>query len=357
MLSQFSSIRGRIGGLARVLRHIVPQKRTYWFVSCDVNHVPFLRICACCLAPTEGGRREVARGGTGATLVPYCNACLSKVGRFGLAMMAWNLSSVLLGVAGCLYVPLIPWISGRTATLTAAIVAGLPWLLGQLWSNATADDAPGLGRAVFIVKGGLACMNSQWATRLGELLETKAHSQRRRIATHVGWACAGVVIALVATPWLYDILHPYVRILNLTDNGVVVFADGHELVHVQPTSGENPLAGSLTRVPSGKRHFTVRQLDGVIVEDLTVYVFAGHHHLFAPAKPQGVCFWVERAQVGRSRNPVTKRTLLWQQDSFWSLDNEVDAWFRPAQSSNSARVTGGVVRALRQGACPSTLSE
>jgi hypothetical protein len=269
-------------------------------------------------------------------------------------MLAWNLASTLLGVAACLYLPLTPWISERAATVVAASLSFVPWLLGRVWKNLPADGTSLREPAAFVDKGGLFCVSEAWAAQLGERLGAQCRSVRRTVKSHAGLAFAGVVIALVATPWLYDYFHPYVRMLNLTEDALVVAVDDHIVAKVQPTSGENPLAGSIARVPAGKRVFVARHLDGATVEDLKTDVLAGRLHLFAPGRPEGTCFWLERTAGGRTGRDEVIRKVLTQTASFWTLDTEIDAWFQPALGSNKSQLTGGFVTALRQGTCPTS---
>jgi len=282
---------------------------------------------------------------------------MSTVGGFNNALLAWNLSSIVLGVAACLYLPLIPWISESVAIVGAVSFAGLPWLACQVWRNSSARRHSTREKAVIVVAGGLACLNIEWATRLSARLGTNVDSQHLGIKSKIRWAGGGVVIALAATPWLYGTFHPSVRLLNLTDDALMVFADNYQLANLQPTSSENSLAGLFIRAPSGKRRLSARRTDGTVVDDLNTYVHAGHEHLFVPGRPRGTCFWLERTTFGRSRSGTTLREPLADEANFWTLESDVDIWFGPALSPNSSYFTGGVVTALRQGACPSTANE
>jgi hypothetical protein len=164
-----------------------------------------------------------------------------------------------------------------------------------------------------------------------------------------------VVIALVATPLIYSTFHATVRVLNLSDEGVIVFVDDHQLAKVQSTSHESPLAGQFVQVPTGKRHLEARREDGTTVEQIEAEVLPGRPHLFAPGRPESVCFWVERTGFGRSRAGQPSREVLDPRFSFWAIKDEIDVWFGPAFSSNSSHFTGGTVAALRQGTCDSNL--
>ncbi len=356
MLGRFAFIPNCARNVAHCIRCILPASRMYWIVAVDLDHVPYMPICANCLAATTGGRREVWLGHAKHAIIPYCSSCLLRVGRYSIGLLARLLASILLGLAACLFLPMLPWISEGAAIAGAVAFSGIPWLVSQIWRNHL-ERYPSLqGKAVFAVAEGLACLNAEWATHLGNRMGVDVHSKRMRINSRIEWTSIGVVIALIATPWLYDTFHPFVRILNLTEDVLLVFVDNHKLARVQSTSSENPLAGLLARVPTGSRHLLARHVDGTLVDQVTTNIFAGRAHLFAPGRPPSTCFWVERTGLGRSQGGNTTREVLEPQSSFWSIKNEIDVWFGPASGSNSRHFTGGVVTALRQGTCTSGTS-
>jgi hypothetical protein len=269
--------------------------------------------------------------------------------------LAWALASVLLGIASCLFLPLFPWISEGAAIGGALAMGGLPWLVGQIWNNHAESYDSIRGKSVCAVTDGLVCLNAEWARLLADSIGAVVRPKRSRINASSAWACSGVVIALVATPLIYSTFHSTVRVLNLSEEGLIVFVDDHKLAKVQSTSHESPLAGQFVQVPTGKRHFEARREDGTTVEQVDAEVFPGRPHLFAPGRPESVCFWIERTGFGRSRAGQTSREVLPPGFSFWAIKHEIDVWFGPAFSSNSSRFTGGTVAALRQGPCDSNL--
>lgn len=305
-------------------------------------------ICAGCLAATELGRCE-AKG----VVIPYCSACLASIGRYGVGLLAWILATILSSLTACLFLSMLPWVTEGAAIGWALAFAVVPWLAGQMWKNYTEQLPSRRGKAVFAMKGALACKNAEWAKRLGERMGVDVQSKHMRIGARIGWASGGVVIALLATPWLYESFHPCIRILNLTDDVILAFADDHKLGSVQLTSSENPSAGLLTRIPLGQRRLSARRVDGTVVDEEVVDIIAGHAHLFVPRRPRRICFWIERIGLGRSQRVAVQREVLAPDASFWSIKSDVDVWFESALGSSSTHFTGGVVTALRQGACPS----
>lgn len=355
MPRQFESIFSHVGEVIRGIRYALPNTRTCWVVAADLDRVPYLPFCASCLAPANGSRCEVRRGDGKSIVVPYCSTCLARIGRLSTGLLAWALASILLGSAACLFLPLFPWISEGAAIGGAVALGGLPWLVGQMWSNYVDSHYSIRGQSVRAVAEGLVCFNAEWARLLAESIGAVVRSKRSRISVSSAWACGGVVIALVATPLIYSTFHATVRVLNLSDEGVIVFVDDHQLAKVQSTSHESPLAGQFVQVPTGKRHLEARREDGTTVEQIEAEVLPGRPHLFAPGRPESVCFWVERTGFGRSRAGQPSREVLDPRFSFWAIKDEIDVWFGPAFSSNSSHFTGGTVAALRQGTCDSNL--
>ena len=90
---------------------------------------------------------------------------------------------------------------------------------------------------------------------------------------------------------------------------------------------------------------------------ITAEVLAGHAHLFAPARPRNICFWIERTGLGRLQGGGATREILEPLSSFWSINSDIDIWFGPAFGSKSTHFTGGIVTALRQGSCDSGTSQ
>jgi hypothetical protein len=236
-------------------------------------------------------------------------------------------------------------------------MAGLPWLAFIIGQALSAQRRIQDQRAVILIAGGLACFNAEWAKILSERLGTSFRPARVHANFAAGWAYGGVVVALLLTPWLYDSFHPVLRLLNLTDSVLSISVDNRFLANVEPAQSENPRAGVLTNIVAGHHLLSARRHDGTLVEQLTADVLAGQTHLFAPARPKGICFWLERFAVGRDSEGKTARELLEGEQNFWVLETTVDVWFEPAPSSAGRFGTGGVVTSLRQGACSTVRNE
>lgn len=357
MPSRYASILNHVRTVVRGIRYTWPNTLTYWEVTADLDRVPYLPFCASCLAPANGSRREVRPGDGKSVIVPYCSLCLARIGRLSTGLLAWVLASILLGSAACLFLPLFPWISEGTAIGSAVAFGGLPWLVGQIWRNHAESHDSIRGKTVHAVAEGLICLNAEWARRLGDSIGAVVQPKRLRIGASSAWAFSGVVIALVATPLIYSTFHSTVRVLNLSEEGLIVFADNHQLARVQSTSHESPLAGQFVQVPTGTLHFEARRADGTTVEQVQAEVIPGRPHLFAPGRPASVCFWIERIGFGRTSAGHATWEVLAPRFSFWAIGGEIDVWFRPAVGSKSSHFTGGTVTALRQGPCDSTLRD
>jgi len=342
-----SALRQSLKALARSIQG----KQSGWFVRCDLGAVPFIPQCACCLSPTSKGRRETSRHHPSGVVVPYCEECLAGVGRLGVRLLAWRLASILLGLAACAFVPLFAWITKPVAVVGAAAIAGLPGLAHVLWRAFGKEHQNQKFKATTSVAGGIACSNEEWARILSERMGTTYQLVQVRCSYPTGWAYGGVVIALLLTPWLFDWFHPPLRLLNLTDSVLSVSVDRHVIANVEPARGENPRAGVLTKVAAGHHVITARRRDGALVDEVTANVIAGQTHLFAPSRPKGICFWLERSGIGRNSNGKTLRELLVSENDFWALPDNIDGWFEPAPGSASTLGTGGTVISLRQGPC------
>lgn len=332
-------------------RLVLPRHWT-WFVACDVRSVPFTARCAYCLAPTNNGRRESGRHHPSGVVVPYCSECLSRLGRQGVLTLAWCLASALLGLVAIAFIPMLAWIPKALAVTLAAALAFLPWIVHLIWRVFRSQHSLTLNRAVVVFEDGLGCSNEIWARQLAEQFGTVPTQRRVYASSAANWSYGGVVVAVLLSPWLYDAFHPQLRLLNLSEDSLVISADDHVLAKLEPTSTENPRAGSLIRVASGRRALAARRTDGTLVEAITVDLLVGHTHLFAPSRPQNVCFWLEQVRLGRSSDGRSIRELLTGSENFWALPAEIDSWFGPVPGSVSRYGTGGLVTSLRQGACP-----
>ena len=322
-----------------------------WIVLADVDRIECVAECARCQGPATSSRREDCPSDGKTIIIPYCQNCLDSLGRRGAGHLGWVLASVLLGVAGCLFLPLVPWLSKSGAIASAMVVAALPWMFGQLWLL-RADHAESSGRrAAYPCPEGLICINGDWAQRLGLGLGAPVQPRRVRVGIGMGWSAAGMIIAATVTPVLHDSFHCETRIVNLSEQDLVVSVDGHQIAVVKATTRENPLAGMRVRIASGSRHIESRRRDGKLAHESFTQLAAGRAYLYAPAHPADVCFWIERTAFGRSRPSQIDREYLPSNTDFWELPISIDSWFAPALGPKSDSFTGGVVTSLRQGDC------
>ena len=343
----FHSVRDRLRAAARVALPF----RYAWFVACDVRSLSFISECADCLTATREGRRESSRNHPGGVVIPYCGNCLSRIGRAGVQTLAWRLASVLLGLGASAFVPMLPWLTKPVAVIFAAFIACLPWLTYVVWLAIMGHEPSREVRRVIPLENGLACLNQEWASRVAHQLGTQPLQRRVVVNAVAQWSAGGVLLTVILSPWLHDAFHPQLRLLNLTEDTLVIRAEEHFLAQLEPTSSEDPRAGVLIRVASGQRQLEARRADGSLVGSTTADLLLGRTHLFAPSRPKNVCFWLEYARVGRSNGAPPQREPLSGGKDFWVLPDDVDNWFSPAPRSDGNFATGGVVASLRQGAC------
>jgi len=342
---------GKIVEWLRGAARTAMSRRDIWFVECDARKVPFIAECANCLVPTNQGLRESSQRHSGGAIVPYCGECLARVARERVLRLAWRLSSMLLGLVASLFIPMLAWLPKVSAVILAAVIVCLPWFAYGIWRAFRRKRSVVDSRAVIELEGGLGCFNEHWGRKLAQLLGTTPVLRRVNPHSVAEWSYGGVVVAVLLTPWLYDAFHPQLRLLNLTEDTLVISADHHVLAKLEPTSTENPRAGLLIRVASGPRQLTARRADGTLVETVSASLLAGRTHLFAPSRPPNTCFWLEQTQVGGSSNREFKHELPDNQSNFWVIPKDVDSWFGRVLDSGPAFGTGGVVTSLRQGFC------
>jgi len=261
------------------------------------------------------------------------------------------LASLLVGLAASVFVPMLPWVPKLVAVAGAAAIAGLPYLAYVILQTVAAQHGVRDDVAVIPAATGLICLNEGWAKALSEQLGSSYEPTSVRTHLVASWAFGGLVIAGLLTPWLYDSFHPVLRLVNLTESVLTISVDEHFLANVEPTQAENPRAGIFTNLAAGHHVLSARRADGLVVQRVTADVLAGQTHLFAPARPKGACFWVERSAVGRNSEGRSTREVLEGESGFWVLPTEIDVWFGPAQGSVTQFGTGGVVTSLRQGVC------
>jgi hypothetical protein len=282
-------------------------------------------------------------------LVGYCEDCAVHVARHATRRLAAALASILAGVALATAIPIVfPW-----AELSASLVPAFLGALLPLATHAIASRRPGHasnGRAVFFLsEGELACLRRAYAEELAASIGAPLRSIRR--PRRVPWPelLAAVAVSLVGAPVSFAFQHPELRILNLGDVPIDVYADGHALGRVEPSTGESPLAGLDVRVPAGFRELVSLDPGGQVVARVRVAVYAGSRHLYAPGGD--ACFWLEKVGYGRDRSPP-EYTELTGSDRFWAVPDEVRSWFVPnAEPGRFESTTGGTSTALRQRSC------
>jgi hypothetical protein len=334
------------------LRRLFVRDTDLWLVPVDIDAVQVQTVCARCLQPASCYRSEVLASAGKTLKIPYCQDCTSQIGQRAVKRLGWVLAALLLGVAGCLFFPLVPWLSPPAAVLGSMALASVPWLIWQvLWLRMQTSGQRTL--AAMPSAEGVLCTNADFALQLSASHGVQARRQRIRQRVNPGWSLVGLAVAGFVTPQLYDLFHCEVRIVNLTEEDVTVAVDGRPLAITQATTQEHPLAGSLVRIPSGSRLIQARHRNGGLVHEAQEEIAAGQTYLYAPGHPSSVCFWVERTPLGREPSVPAYREALAPHLDFWQLPVAIDAWFTPVAGPKSEVFTGGVVAALRQGPCDS----
>jgi hypothetical protein len=310
--------------------------------------------CACCGAVASSSVREARLIESSALLVPYCGACHAHVTRAATRRLAVGLSSALLACTLAAGLPLLFQPAGLSVHLAiVGTFAVLPLLLARLWRRRPEPGHAAAARAVwFRLDGALVCASVAWGRRLSLASAAPPPAEVRVLEPEAPrWAVAVVLVAFLATSFLYELHFPEVRIVNVTDRPLTVRVDGRPRGRVEPTSGESATAGLVVRVPAGRRTLTATDTEGGLVDTASVLVEAGTGHLYAPGS-EGTCFWLETTGYGRSRAAGTQRDPLSGRPRFWALPARVDFWFAPPPPlDGDDRSTGGVVRAVRQARC------
>lgn len=305
--------------------------------------------CACCGAAAALTRRESK--GTHELHVPLCEACLAHLSSPRTRDFAAALASVLLAATLALALPHVAGgLSLATHLLVTLVAASIPPVarivsFEQPPQGHTATRRPVWWRP----DGSLVCTNPHWARALAHA-DATIHREEVRV-TPPRWIWLGAAVAVLAAPLVNHASRPWVRLLNLTGERVVVAVDGAPIAEVEPTSAESPAAGIEVRVVAGQRHFEARDTRGTLLHRADVHVRAGDHHLYAPAS-EGVCFWLEETVYGRSSATPRIEALVGDR-RFWALPRPIDSWFapNPVPEEGDRRSTGGTLRALRQAPC------
>jgi hypothetical protein len=307
--------------------------------------------CACCGAPAAASLLERQSVGDAALIVPYCRVCHRHAAASFTRVFALVLASSLLTLALAAGLPIaFPWLGFTFLLLLVQLGAVLPLTL-VLRRPAPPPPHTCRGKAVWWSSRGVVCTNPSWAHRLADLngagLASFVGTQRRWSA----WMLAGPMLGLGVTPLLDWLHHPLVRVVNLTDQEIVVSTGGRRLAAVTPSSVEHPEAGVETRVPAGRRVLQVHDTKGRMVSEHAVVVRSGRQHLYAPGDHH-YCFWIETVGYGRGAAPEPRIEKLDPRRHFWALPPGIDTWFdRNPPQSRDASASGGVLTALRQGRC------
>ncbi len=304
--------------------------------------------CAGCGAAAGHSRCERGWQATAGLIVPYCSDCLRHVARPRLLALAATLASLLSALAAAVLLPLGAGVSVLMSSLGALVFATVPLLL--CWGLATLGFPGQLTCPVFFTKDGLVCARHAYALELAQLSQSRVVRRwlRPRLFNRTAWF--GPLTALVLTPFAFELTHPPLRVINLADERIVVFADRLRLGDVLPSSSESPAAGQEFRVPAGRHQLVARTIQGQTVASVSVRIAVGRAHLFAPGAPAG-CFWLERRAYGKERRAEHEREPLESEERFWVMPSEVDSWFVPLPEEDSSLVSGGLLTALRQGHC------
>lgn len=333
---------GRVRKATRVVRFDGP-----------VRGVP--SFCACCgRRPAGSSRAERRRADGQSIIVPYCAECHRHACATATRTLAVGLSSALLSLTAALTLPLCyEWMSAALYLLAMALLVGAPLALGGLVASGPGDPPHAPGRAAWWLRDGtLACIDERWAEDLAELNRATVTVASAAERLWSPWMLAAPVAVLVACPFVIDYLRPEVRVLNLTEQRMVLFVEGRRLAFIGPSSAESPSSGVDIRVPAGSRTLEARSVDGSSLERSVVRLQAGRQHLFAPGSPE-YCFWLERTSYGRQGSFTARTQPLAGPSRFWTLPDDVDTWFspNPPAASGDAVSTGGALTALRQGRC------
>jgi hypothetical protein len=326
--------------------------------------------CAACgspavaqLPPSRSPR--LAFASLPAALVPACEACARRArsrlvreaalavaspaaGGFGALALAWAwewapFGALVVAAATGALLPVAVLAASRivrelrSATRLAPAWRGLP----AHWSVATD------GAARFEVCG--ASLAARLRERLG--LQGVEALLVERDALLARWLVAPAVVLLPPLVWWYA--HPLVRVVNPGPAPIEIQVDGRPWGLVPAIPGEAPNAGRGIRLPWGWRKLEARSAQGEIVDRVEGHVVPGLSLMWVPSRGAR-CFWVERVGYGRASVSPAASTPLGERDSFFSLDEPIDAWFQPspAVSGPGTWLSGGVRRAVRYGPCP-----
>lgn len=310
-------------------------------------------ICACCCEPASVSRRETRRRDGQTVIVPYCSTCLKHASSPSTHVLSVSLASGLLGTAATVGLPLAwPELPLIGVVLLAVVLGSLPLVFAAVWRRPLVPGHVARNRAVWWTPSGrLFCVAPRFASELAKASSLESAPAVGREPKLSPWMAVGAVVALVASPTLYYIHHPRLRIVNLSEHRVVVLVDDRAVADLAPSSAESPAAGVEVRIPSGRREIRAEASTGAVVHSASVDVESGAAHLYAPGA-DGICFWLETTAYGRHGRDRTLAPLTTEK-RFWVLSEGVDTWFapNPLPEEKDARSSGGTLTALRQAPC------
>lgn len=308
--------------------------------------------CACC-GELATQARALSDGAGSHLLVGYCDECAAHAATGATRRFAAVFAGVLLGGSIAAGGPLAwPWLSALESAALAALGALLPPLVSRAFERPSKGHVTAAAAVFFRGPGELVALRSEWASALARAhgVTLRPSSPRSRWSARV-LVLAGVCAALALA--FHRFHHPLLRVLNLGDVTLELFADERRVGRVEPSSAESASAGLELRLPAGRRRLEVRDLSGNTLASTGARLFSGKYHLYAPASPE-VCFWVETQTYGR-QSELIRSPPLDGDARFWVLPEEVQGLFAPAPApleGGELRSTGGRSVVLRQGRCP-----
>lgn len=322
-------------------------------VDLDPERAILPAFCACCLELAAFTQREQRGDSRRDLLIPYCGSCQRHASAPRTRTLAVTLASSILALTLSAFLSLI-WPAPLTLIMSAVLlVAAAPIVLALVMRRRPRKGHSASGKAAFWSRSGsLVCSNARWAAELALTNHCESRPSSAREPKLSPWMSAGSLIGLSTAPFFYSLHHPLVRVVNLTDQRLVVFVDGREFGSVEPSSTENPAAGVELHLPAGERDLVARPPGRKPVFSERVQISVDSEHLFAPGS-RGQCFWLETTGYGRTQPQGPTILALTGDSPFWPLPIAVDHWFlpNPPPEADDGRSTGGVLTTLRQAPC------
>ncbi|EYF01630.1 Hypothetical protein CAP_7949 [Chondromyces apiculatus DSM 436] len=175
----------------------------------------------------------------------------------------------------------------------------------------------------------------------------------------------GAVLAVVLLGVVYFFAsRPTLRIVNTTGtDGITVSVDGEPLApSLKNAAKENESLVKVLTLSSGAHKIEAKDATGKVLEtfNLDFESGLGSNYLYAPARPKGVCFFVQTDEYktnATAADTVTDRFKALEQDrTIWKMPASIDYWFQDSPESVTIKTkkssSGNVIkRSLRQAAC------